>query len=649
MHLRYVSWRLQQELRAAIAAAVVLTATAAVASDSARAQTQAARTPAARTQAARTPVAPTPAAQAQVPAALQRHCAECHSGWDAEGDFDLDKLFRGTSGGEGMAAEQQLLPKLELAARRVRGRTMPPPADVEPLADDERRELLMALSKHAPRVPQARVATVRRLTRHHYERSVQDLFGVEWRAQGMLPDDASAHGFEGIGDVQNVSPLMFEKYLGAARSVAVAVLADDAASQTLFVEGAPLADVLPKLLARAYRRPPLQVEIADLASDYAILQRRGLDVEAVRRALLQSVLASPSFLYRAEHGRSTKPWQLTAHELAVRLSFLIASGPPDAALRAAAEDGSLLASETLADHALRLARSRNGFGLAEDFATQWLGLRDVLRTTADFRRFPAIWNKRLRPALSEELVHAFAFVVREDRSVLELIDADYAFVDRVLAKHYGLPRPKKRGFQRVALSDRRRGGVLGAGAMLMATSMPLRTSPVKRGQWILSKLLDAPPPPPPEDSGVLPRDDKNKKGLTLKQQMERHRRQPSCASCHAEMDALGFALENYDPLGRWRDSVHEQPVDTAAELADGTQLDGPLALKNELLRRADDFVRAFAKNLLVQGIGRDLQLADEPELLTIVAACRDGGYRFSALLTAVVASPLFRLRDPDHE
>jgi hypothetical protein len=364
--------------------------------------------------------------------------------------------------------------------------------------------------------------------------------------------------------------------------------------------------------------------------------------------LLRSILASPNFLFRAEVGRPDQPWLLSAHELAVRLSYLVTSGPPDAPLRALADDQSLLRPEVLVAQARRLARKREGRGLAEDFATQWLSLRDVLTATADFRRFPAIWKNALRPALHNELVETFAYVVREDRSVLELLDADYAFVDHTLAEHYGLPAVSGRGFERVALPDRRRGGVLGAGAMLMATSYPLRTSPVKRGQWILTRLLDSPPPPPPADAGVLPKDDDNDSGLTLRQQLERHRRERRCASCHAEMDALGFALENYDPLGRWRDEVHGKPVDAAAELPDGTELDGPVALKDALLRRGDDFVRAFAKNLLVFGIGRDMLLADEPELAAVVAKTRAGGDRVSALLDAVVTSPLFTKRDPDH-
>lgn len=580
-----------------------------------------------------------------VPELFEQVCAECHSGWDKEADFDIGSLFAEPATPD---ARQRLIERLQLAADRVRSGTMPPADQVEPLTQQERRELTQHLVERVPVEPGARVATMRRLTRRQYEHTVEALLGIVWRANGLLPDDAPAHGFESIGDVQNVSPLLFEKYLDAASQVATAVLDDDGACARVFGDDLPVADWLPGLLSRAFRRPVGDDEVADFAADAVLLQRSGASTRDVRHAVLRSVLASPSFLFRAELGDANDPARLSPHELAVRLSYLLTSRPPDDELRARADDGTLRERDVLVAQALRLARLRDGRGLADDFATQWLGLREVLDVTPDFRRFPAIWNKSLRPSLRDEMVHAFAYVVREDRSVLELIDADYAFVDRTTAKHYGLPEPDGGGFHKVGLPDRRRGGVIGAGAMLMATSYPLRTSPVKRGQWILARLLDAPPPPPPPEAGELPKDDKNDEGLTLRQQLERHRASPSCASCHLEMDALGYALEHYDPLGRWRDEVHGAPVDAVAELPDGTRLDGPVALKDALLRRGDDFVRAFAKKLLVLGVGRDMTLRDEPELWRIVAATRADGDRFAALLEAVVTSPLFTMRDPDH-
>ncbi len=579
----------------------------------------------------------------EIPRVFRTWCADCHTGEGPEGEFDITGLFDPDH-----ATPDELTDALERAARRIRGRTMPPPDESEIPSDEVRHELMRTLAARAPVRPGARVATIRRLTRRQYERTITALFGIPWHAHTLLPSDASAHGFEGIGDVQNVSPLTFEKHLDAAADVATRALADEAATRRAFGDGTVEA-AIPRLLRRAYRRPIDDEEISAFRTDVTAARARGSDEREVRHVVLRSILASPSFLFRAETGRPDKPWLLTTHEVATRLAFMLTAGPPDDELAAAADDGSLSDPDVLVRHALRLAQHRDGRAFAEEFATQWLSLREVLTQTLDSRRFPEIWNRQLRPSMVREVTELFAWIAREDRSVLELIDADYAFVNKDLAKLYGIPDVRGRKMRRVAVSDRRRGGVLSTSAVLMATSFALRTSPVKRGQWILAKLLDAPPPPPPPDAGTLPKDDKHAKGLTLRQQLEKHRADPGCAACHAEMDALGFALEHYDPLGRWRDDVHDQPVDAAATLPDGTEIDGPIALKDALLARSDDFVRAFAKNLLVHGVGRDMALADELELAKIVRATRAGGHRFSVLLRAVVTSPLFLMRDPDHE
>lgn len=574
-----------------------------------------------------------------VPAVVAKLCGECHVE-DADGDFDLVYLFD-ENVGKGADYEDQL----KLAVQRLRSRTMPPPDETQP-TPAERRAMITALAGLMPQRPGERVATVRRLTRRQYELTVRDLFGVDWRAHDLLPEDAFAHGFVGQGDVQNMSPLLLEKYHDAASQVATLVLDDDLARRRVLGDGALAEPALRTLLTAAFRRPATAAEVSERLADATRLQEKGLPMRQVQHALLRGVLASPSFLLRPEFGREEVPAQLSAHELAVRLSYMLTSSMPDAELAAAAVDGSLLRNDVLVVQAQRLASIRGGRAFAGDFAAQWLGLREVLTANADSRRYRQIWNRDLRPSFLQEAVRFFAAIVVEDRSVLDLVDADYTFVNPVLAKHYGLPDVKA-GFHRVSTKGTARGGILGMGAMLMTSSYPLRTSPVKRGQWILTKLLDSPPPPPPEDAGVLPKDDKPKNKLTLRQQLEEHRKRRSCASCHAQMDALGFALENYDVVGRWRDQLHKVPIDAKAELPDGTEIDGPVALKRELHKRADEVVRAMAKNLLVHAVGRDMGLADEAEIQKIVATTRAHGDRFSALLSAVVTSPLFKMRDVD--
>jgi len=575
-----------------------------------------------------------------VPGLVDRYCSDCHLGDDAERDFDVRDLFA-----DGGAKNAAYVEHLALAVQRLRARTMPPPDEPQP-TDAERRELAATLSLLAPARPGDRIATVRRLTRRQYEHTVRDLFGISWQANDLLPEDSAAYGFDGQGDVQNMSPLLFEKYHDAAGEVATAVLNDEVARTFVFAaDTEALASTLPQLLSRAFRRPVSSEEVTERLADCATLRAAGLSEPQIHHALLRSVLVSPCFLLRAEFGREAAETQLSAHELAVRLAYMLVSSLPDDELRAAANDGSLLDADVLVTQAQRLAQSHDGMRLANDFAAQWLGWRDVLSATADFRRYNQIWNNQLRPSFLSEAVHYFAAIVAEDRSVLELLDSDYTFVNQVLAKHYGLPNVES-GFHRVTLNDARRGGVLGMGVMLMTSSLPLRTSPVKRGKWILDKLLDSPPPPPPADAGVLPADDHQPDNLTLRQRLEQHRKQRSCAACHAQMDALGFALENYDVVGLWRDEIHGTKVDTKASLPDGTELNGPIELKKVLMSRADDFVRAMAKNLLVHGVGREMGMVDESELAKIVAATRKNGDRFSALLAAVVRSPLFTQRDP---
>lgn len=578
-----------------------------------------------------------------VPDLVEQHCGGCHTcsdedqGDDVDGDFDIGALFAPS-----VAKDEDYVARLSLAVQRLRSRTMPPPDEEQPSAGD-RRALAALLSRLAPAKPGERVATVRRLTRRQYERTVRDLFGIDWRVGDLLPSDSPAHGFDGQGDVQNMSPLLFEKYHDAAAEVATAACKGPRGAEVL---PAPMRDSLPVLLRRAFRRPVAPSEVEERLADAERLRAAGLTDDEVRHAMLRSILMSPAFLMRPEFGQPDNAGRLTAHEVAVRLSYMLTASTPDQALRAAADDGSLLDPKVLVAHALRLARHDGARQLADDFAAQWLSLRDVLTATADFRRYKQIWNRELRPSFLQEALRYFAGIVHDDRSVLELLDSDYTFVNPVLAKHYGLPKVGK-GFHRVQLDSDRRGGILGMGAMLMTSSFPLRTSPVKRGKWILEKLLDSPPPPPPPDAGTLPKDDKPTGKLSLRQRLEQHRSARRCAGCHATMDALGFALENYDVVGRWRDELHGQKVDSAATLPDGTELKGPVELKRELLARGDDFVRAMAKNLLVHGVGRNMGLADEPAIAEIVAATRAGGDRFSALLTAVVTSPLFLMRDPD--
>ncbi len=580
---------------------------------------------------------PVPAA---LPLLLESHCVECHAGADAEAAFEIAPLFA-----VGNVPDEAAVSRLQLAMQRVRSRTMPPPDAGELPTVAERIELVTVLAARIPVAVDARIATIRRLSRTQLEYTIRDLCGVEIQASELLPPDARTYGFDTIGDVASVTPMLFESYLAIAATVTDSMRVQQP-PHAVFATATPFREALPPFLERAFRRPATGDELQERLDLHDGARRAGLGEEHARAIAVRSVLASPSFLFRAEFGDGAEPARLSPFELATRLSYLLTSSMPDEALLAAARSSELREPAVLLAHAHRLLAATRGRVLADTFAAQWLRFVDVLTANADFRRYPQIWSQSLRPAFYEEAALLFAEIVREDGSILWLLDCDHTWVDGALAKHYGLADVQGDGFVRVQLPDRRRGGILGTGAMLMVSSYPLRTSPVLRGKWILDQLLDASPPPPPANAGVLPADDDQPDGLTLRARLERHRQDRSCASCHAQIDPLGFALENFDVLGRWRDEVHGKPVDARASLPDGTELDGPIALKDALLQRQAEFARTFANKLLVFAVGRPMTARDEPELVRIAAACEAGDFRFSALLSAMLASPLFTMRDP---
>lgn len=557
-----------------------------------------------------------------------------------EGSFSLEPLFV-----QGAAIDEAKAHSLRSALARVRSHTMPPPDAEERPDAPTRAELVAAFGERVPDPPDARIATARRLSRVEWQNSVRDLCGVAIDAAELLPEDPRVRGFDNFGDGVGETSAMFEAHLLAANRVTKAMRAAQE-RHALFDEQLPFADELARFVARAFRRRPAADELAPRLGLYLDALSRGACEAEAREAAIVSVLASPSFLLRVETGDGDGGARLAASEVATRLSYAFAATVPDEWLSEDAANEKLLEPGAAALHARRLVKKDGGRVFAERFFAQWLRFCDVLGANADSRRYPQIWKKSLRPAFHEEAVSLCAEIVRDDASVLWLIDCDHTWIDASLAEHYGLPKPEGKGFVRVALPDRRRGGVLGMGAMLMVSSHPLRTSPVLRGKWILDLLLDAAPPPPPANVGALPADDAPVKGASLRAQLEAHRQKKACASCHAQMDALGFALENYDVMGRWRDAVHDQAIDVRATLPDGTEVDGPVALKDALLQRKNEFALATARRLLAYVVGREAVPQDEPELMRIAAACEAGGFRFWSLADAFLGSPLFTMRDP---
>jgi hypothetical protein len=320
------------------------------------------------------------------------------------------------------------------------------------------------------------------------------------------------------------------------------------------------------------------------------------------------------------------------------------SSIPDDQLLNLAEQGKLKDPLVLQQQVRRMLDDPRSQALVDNFAGQWLYLRNLQLSSPDPDAFPE-FDDSLRQAFQTETSLFFQNVLREDHSVLELLDANYTFLNQRLAQHYGIPNVYGSQFRKVMLTDPNRGGLLGQGSILTVTSYPNRTSVVQRGKWILENLLGAPPPPPPPDVPELQPHGKDGKPLTMRQQMEEHRANPVCASCHSRMDPLGFALENYDGVGKWRDQDSGNTIDASGKLPDGTTFVGPAGLKKILLtNRRDEFVATATEKLLLYALGRGLEYYDRPAVRSIARQAAKDDYRMSALITAIVKSTPFQMR-----
>jgi mono/diheme cytochrome c family protein len=406
-------------------------------------------------------------------------------------------------------------------------------------------------------------------------------------------------------------------------------------------------DILSTLARRAYRRPVTDRHLEVLLSFYNDGQADG-GFEAGIELALRRLLASPEFLFRVERdpaGReAATPYRISDLELASRLSFFLWSSIPDDELLDAAIAGTLHEPAVLEAQTRRLLADSRAEAMVENFAGQWLYLRNVRALTPDADLFPD-FGESLREAMQRETEMFFASVMNEDRSVLEFLTADYTFVNERLARHYGIPNIYGGRFRRVALSDTARRGLLGQGSILAATAYPNRTSPVLRGKWVLENLLGTPPPLPPPDVPSLEETSADGAVLSMREAMERHRANPVCASCHRLMDPPGFALEQFDAVGRYRtQNESNRPIDATGVLPDGTAFDGVAGLRAALLGRPTLFVTTLTEKLMTYGLGRGLEYHDAPAIRAITRDAASDDYRFSSLILGVVNSPPFQMR-----
>lgn len=747
---------------------------------------------------------------AKAGAFVKKYCIDCHGGDEPEGELALDRFDSVASMLAARGVWEKVVENLHQGVMPPDGNRLPSPDETGALIRWVRGQFDEA-DRNAP--PNPGRVTMRRLNRVEYNNTIRDLLGVEFAPAADFPSDDVGYGFDNIGDVLSLPPLLMEKYLAAAERIASAAIlvdrtihpqrhrveletlrrakrarkgtvvlssngdvatsfsfphageyairtrafADQAgpenARMALKLDGEKLAEfevaatdeepenfefrlrvepgerrvaaaflndyykpddpdennrdrnlfidylevegpfdagelplpptherlivtrpassegangeaewrraareVLAPFAGRAFRRPASDEEIERLIGLVLLAREEGDAFEEGIQLAVQAVLVSPHFLFRVELDGSPRPaavdtadapWRiepLDDYQLASRLSYFLWSSMPDEELFAAAAAGALRQPEQFEAQVRRMLADPKSMALVENFAGQWLQLRN-LSTIAPSRRSYPDFDEALRQAMRRETELFFAEIVREDRSALDLLDADFTYVNERLAKHYGIEGITGDEFQRVTVDRQRRGGVLTHASVLTVTSNPTRTSPVKRGKWVLEQILNTPPPPPPPDVPELEEEGRRKKlSGTLRQRMQQHREDVSCAICHQRMDPIGFGLENYDGIGAWRDTENEHPIDPSGELPDGSKFSGPAELKQVFRGKAGEFRRALATKMLTYALGRGTEPYDRPTIEAIAAALGADDDRFSRLIVEVAKSQPFQMR-----
>ncbi len=399
--------------------------------------------------------------------------------------------------------------------------------------------------------------------------------------------------------------------------------------------------ILSNLVRRAFRRAPEDNDIESLLSFYQQERNKTGRFEAGIEIALRRILADPEFVFRFEpppaNVAPNQPYRISDTELASRLSFFLWSSIPDEELLNLAIQGKLHEPAVLERETRRMLADDRAAALAANFAGQWLYLRNLKSSNPDGREFPD-FDDNLRQAFERETELLFESIQREDRSVLDLLDADYTFVNERLAKHYGIANIYGPDFRRVPVPSDARRGLLGQGSMLLVTSNANRTSPVQRGKWILENLLASPPPLPPPNVPPLKESSELARATSVRERMEQHRANPACAGCHKIMDPIGLALENFDGVGQWRAVDLGFPIDASGQLVDGTRVDGPASLRQALLNRPEAFVGAMTEKLLMYGVGRETKYYDMPVVRAIMRDAANNHYRFSELVLGIVKS-----------
>jgi hypothetical protein len=593
---------------------------------------------------------------------LAQHCFECHGVDTHEGGVNFDELLSHEPLVRDRDVWRRVIQLLQLEV-------MPPEYASSIPTDAERRALLGELDRSITKFDYSTIddpgyVPLRRLTNREYDNTIRDLLGVDLKPAARFPTELTgSSGFDNSANTLFLQSALMERYIAASERVIELALPDEPTTvdhrkthEFIFVakpdeettDNDAARKVLRRFLLRAYRRPPTEDEISAICGRYEEVRRSGKNFEAAIKQLLPSVLISPNFLLRVEEANDgDAPYRISDWDLASRLSYFMWATMPDDELFELAEAKRLHDPDVLPEQIARMLADPKADTLGEVFAGQWLSTQ-LIGTRIRLDPIDNPWcTDSLMSAMRAETSMFFMSLLRENRTIDDLVDADYTFVNEELAKTlYKLKGVEGEQMRRISLDDPNRGGIIGQPSVLTVTASHKTTSPVKRGVFILDTVLGTPPPPPPPDAGKFDEELEENDRLTFREKLEKHASSGTCRSCHATLDPVGIAMENFDYFGRWRNRYgRRRPVVSSATMPDGAQFTGPTDVKKWILeKRHDDLVRQVVSKLLSYALGRQLEYYDEPAVQQIVARLETDDYRFQTLLQAIVASYPFQYR-----
>lgn len=582
---------------------------------------------------------------------IKDYCAKCHGIKRQKSGLNLEASLKNPG-------DSASISKWKQAIGSVKTHDMPPDDESKQPTEQERQKFMEGIKQIkylSPKDPG--VFVIRRLTKMEYGNTLHDLFGVDSSVANELPDEVFGEGY-----LNSLSPLQSEQYLGIANQVLDKVIAPDDKPPTevqkrLFgktpsrksAERSEARKVAIQLARSTYRRPATEAELGVLIQVFDLARINKLSYQGSLGLMLKAMLVSPQFLFitpAAEVEPKDTIIRLDDYQLASRLSYLLWATMPDSELAALADTGKLHEPAVLKAEVKRMLLDPRARALFDGFGAHWLGLGEMDEKTFDTAKFPQM-TPAMRTAMYDEARMFFESIVRENRSLLSFVDSDYTYMNETIAVLYGLEK-KVTGseMRKVMLTDGNRGGILGMPGVLATTSFPNRTSPVKRGVWVLEQVLGEHVPPAPADVPSLEKQDqKTVAKMTLRQRTELHRKNPTCANCHKILDPIGFGLENFDAIGRWRDKDDSGgAIDAAGELPGGKHFSTPKELKNFIATRKDDVARNITTKLLAYALCRQLEGYDEVVVDQVMKAAAKDDYRMQTLITEIVTSYPFTQR-----